>query len=85
MTAVINEGDWYSYDKELDATGLECPLPILRSKKALNTMESGQILYVISTDPGSVRDFKVFCRHTGHNLIDSVEEQERFLFLIKKR
>ena len=56
-------------DRELDARGLNCPLPILRAKKALADMSSGQILKVVCTDPGSVRDFQAFCKQTGNELL----------------
>ncbi len=56
-------------DKEVDARGLNCPLPILKAKKALADMASGQLLRVLTTDPGSVRDFQAFCRQTGNELV----------------
>jgi len=71
-------------DELLDASGLNCPLPILRAKKALATMESGKLLHVIATDPGSVKDFASFARQTGHELLESKEEGSKFEFLIKK-
>ncbi|VAW95105.1 Molybdopterin-synthase adenylyltransferase [hydrothermal vent metagenome] len=72
------------FDQELDATGLNCPLPILRAKKALGGMEGGQILHIIATDPGSVKDFEAFAKQTGNELMESKEEGGKFLFLIKK-
>ena len=60
-----------NYDEELDASGLNCPLPILRAKKALNTMDSGKILRIIATDPGSVKDFEAFSKQTGNELMES--------------
>jgi tRNA 2-thiouridine synthesizing protein A len=72
------------YDQELDATGLNCPLPILRAKKALNGMQSGQVLHIIATDPGSVKDFEAFSKQTGNNLMESHEEGGKFYFLLKK-
>lgn len=72
------------FDQELDASGLNCPLPILRAKKALNGMQSGQILRVIATDPGSVKDFEAFAKQTGNELLESAEEGGKFLFRIKK-
>lgn len=72
------------YDEQLDASGLNCPLPILRAKKALTGMESGKILHIIATDPGSVKDFEAFARQTGNELMESKEEGGKFLFLIKK-
>lgn len=71
-------------DKELDARGLNCPLPILRAKKALNEMSSGQILHIVATDPGSVKDFEAFARQTGNELLESNEANGEFSFLLKK-
>ncbi len=73
------------FDQELDASGLNCPLPILRAKKALNGMESGQILRIVATDPGSIKDFDAFAKQTGNELLDSSEEGGKYLFLIKKK
>jgi tRNA 2-thiouridine synthesizing protein A len=72
------------FDSELDASGLNCPLPILRAKKTLNGMEAGQVLHVIATDPGSVKDFDAFAKQTGNELLESKEEGGKFHFLIKK-
>ena len=72
------------FDQELDASGLNCPLPILRAKKNLNSMEAGQILRIIATDPGSVKDFEAFAKQTGNELLDSGEEGGKFVFRIKK-
>jgi tRNA 2-thiouridine synthesizing protein A len=72
------------FDKELDASGLNCPLPILRAKKALAELSSGQKLHIIATDPGSVKDFEAFANQTGNKLIDSKEEGGKFLFMIEK-
>ena len=71
--------------KELDVKGLNCPLPILRAKKALAEMESGHVLKVIATDPGSVKDFAAFCRQTGNPLLSSIETPTEFTFVISKR
>ena len=73
-----------NFDEELDASGLNCPLPILRAKKALNTLDSGKILRIIATDPGSVKDFEAFAKQTGNELMESGEEGGKFVFLIKK-
>lgn len=73
-----------NFDKELDASGLNCPLPILRAKKTLGTMTSGEILHIIATDPGSVKDFEAFSKQTGNKLMESKEEGGKFHFLIKK-
>ena len=72
------------FDQELDATGLNCPLPILRAKKSLATMNAGQVLHIIATDPGSVKDFEAFAKQTGNDLTESREEGGKFYFLIKK-
>ena len=73
-----------NFDEELDASGLNCPLPILRAKKALNTMDSGKILRIIATDPGSVKDFDAFAKQTGNELLESTEAGGKYEFLIKK-
>ena len=73
-----------NFDQELDATGLNCPLPILRAKKALATLTTGQVLRVVSTDPGSVKDFDAFAKQTGNTLVESKQEAGKYLFLIKK-
>ena len=73
------------FDKELDARGLNCPLPILRTKKALTEMASGQVLKVIATDPGSVKDFQAFSRQTGHELLSSDVADREFVFLMRKK
>jgi tRNA 2-thiouridine synthesizing protein A len=73
-----------NFDQELDATGLNCPLPILRAKKTLNGMQSGQVLRVVATDPGSVKDFEAFSKQTGNQLLESGEEAGKFTFLLKK-
>lgn len=72
------------FDSELDASGLNCPLPILRAKKAISALQSGQVLKIIATDPGSVKDFEAFCKQTGNELVSSGEENGKFAFLIKK-
>lgn len=72
------------FDQELDASGLNCPLPILRAKKTLSGMSAGQILHIIATDPGSVKDFDAFAKQTGNTLMESKEEGGKFHFLIKK-
>ena len=73
------------YDKELDARGLNCPLPILRTKKALSDMASGQVLKVLATDPGSVKDFQAFSRQTGNPLLSSETAKNQFTFFMQKR
>jgi tRNA 2-thiouridine synthesizing protein A len=74
-----------NFDKEIDTSGLNCPLPILKAKKALTDMASGQVLQVRATDPGSVRDFEAFARQTGNELLSSVTEGEQFIFRMRRR
>lgn len=72
------------FDQELDASGLNCPLPILRAKKALAAMDAGKVLRIVATDPGSTKDFEAFTKQTGNELLESSEEGGKFIFLIKK-
>ncbi len=72
------------FDQEVDARGLSCPLPILRAKKALNRLASGQILKIMATDPGSVKDFEAFANQTGNELLDSSTQDQEFHFRLKK-
>ena len=72
------------YDRELDASGLNCPLPILRAKKALSDMQPGQTILIISTDPGSVKDFEAFSKQTGNQLMSSGEDGGKFKFVMKR-
>ena len=74
-----------NFDKELDARGLNCPLPILRAKKALGEIQSGQVLRVVSTDPGSVKDFAAFCKQTGHALLSQSQSEKEFTFFLQKK
>ena len=73
------------FDRELDARGLNCPLPILRTKKSLNDMASGQVLKITATDPGSVRDFEAFCRQTGNVLLLSHQQDAEYIFMLRKK
>ena len=73
-----------NFDVELDARGLNCPLPILRAKKSINSMTAGQVLRIIATDPGSVKDFEAFAKQTGNELMSSTEEGGKFMFLMRK-
>ena len=73
------------FHKELDARGLNCPLPILKAKKALADMVSGQVLRVLATDPGSVRDFQAFAKQTGNELLSHSEDNKEFTFYMKRR
>jgi tRNA 2-thiouridine synthesizing protein A len=72
-------------DVELDTRGLNCPLPILKAKKALTGMESGQVLKVVSTDTGSVRDFAAFAKQTGNELLSQTTEGSDFIHILKRR
>ncbi len=72
------------FDKEFDASGLACPMPIVKTKKSLNDMTSGQVLRVISTDPGSVSDMQAFAEQTGNTLLGSATENNKFVFFLKK-
>jgi len=74
-----------NFDKELDARGLNCPLPILRAKKALNELGGGQVLRIMATDPGSVKDFQAFAKQTGNELMESSEANGEFHFLLRKK
>ena len=72
-------------DKEIDTRGLHCPLPILKAKKALNDMVSGQLLKVVATDPGSTRDFQAFARQTGHGLVSQETVGAEFIHVLRRR
>lgn len=72
-------------DIELDTRGLNCPLPILKAKKALTDMLTGQLLRVVSTDPGSTRDFQAFARQTGNELLDQQVEGSDYIHVLKRR
>ena len=74
-----------NFDKDLDARGLNCPLPILRAKKALTDMQSGQVLRIVSTDLGSVKDFQAFCKQTGNELLSSAEANSEYTFFLKRK
>jgi tRNA 2-thiouridine synthesizing protein A len=74
-----------NFDRELDARGLNCPLPILRAKKTLTEMQSGQVLRIVATDPGSVKDFQAFAKQTGNELLSSAENNKEFEFYIKRK
>ncbi len=71
--------------KEIDTRGLNCPLPILKTKKALAEMESGQLLKVVATDPGSMRDFQAFARQTGNELVQQSSQGEEYIHVLKRR
>ncbi len=70
--------------KELDVSGLNCPMPILQTKKALKDLNSGDVLRIIATDPGSVKDFEAFAKQTGNELLESIEDGDSFIYRLKK-
>ena len=72
-------------EKEIDTRGLNCPLPILKAKKALSDMQSGDVLKVVSTDPGSMRDFQAFARQTGNELVEQSTEADEFIHFLRRR
>jgi tRNA 2-thiouridine synthesizing protein A len=72
-------------DKEIDTRGLNCPLPILKAKKALTDMQSGQLLKVVSTDAGSMRDFQAFAKQTGNTLVEQTTAGEDFVHVLRRR
>ncbi len=72
-------------NKEIDTRGLNCPLPILKAKKALNDMLSGELLRVVATDAGSVRDFQAFARQTGNDLVDQQTVGDEFIHVLRRR
>jgi tRNA 2-thiouridine synthesizing protein A len=74
-----------NFDKELDARGLNCPMPIMRAKKALTEIASGQVLKIVATDPGAVKDFQLFAKQSGNELLSSTESGTDFIFFMKKK
>jgi tRNA 2-thiouridine synthesizing protein A len=93
----VNQGWWFdefttvdewspqmNFDKELDASGLACPLPIVKTKKSLNDMAPGQVLRIVSTDSGSVADMEAFAEQTGNQLLSSASEGNKYVFFLKK-
>ena len=72
-------------DKELDARGLNCPLPILKAKKALSELKSGQLLRIVCTDPGSTRDFQAFARQTHNELVEQKTEGAEYIHVLRRR
>jgi len=73
------------FDIEVDARGLNCPLPILRAKKALASMQSGQVLHILTTDPSSVRDFQAFAKQTGNECLEQSEGEGEYSIYLKRR
>lgn len=85
MEKTVATSGTLQHDREVDARGLNCPLPILRTKKALNDMQSGQLVHILATDPASVRDFQAFARQTGNELVEHGEKDGSFYFLLRRR
>jgi len=83
--SIPHESLLMKFDKDLDARGVNCPLPILRTKKALSNMQSGQVLRVVATDPGAVLDFQAFSRQTGNELLLHSQVETDLLFYLRKR
>ncbi|MBD3647059.1 MAG: sulfurtransferase TusA family protein [Pseudomonadales bacterium] len=77
-------GNDITVDEKLDACGLNCPLPLLKAKQALNGMEPGLVLEVVCTDPGSVKDFDVFSKQSGHEILKSLEDDGKYYYWLKK-
>ena len=73
------------FDKELDARGLSCPLPILKTKKSLNDLTTGQVLKVVATDPGPIKDMQAFANQTGNALLSSEEVDKAYVFYLRKK
>ena len=71
--------------KEIDTRGMNCPLPILKAKKALANLRSGEVLKVVATDPGSTRDFQAFARQTGNELVEQSEADGEFVHYLRRR
>jgi tRNA 2-thiouridine synthesizing protein A len=82
---IFTEDGEVEFDQELDTRGLSCPLPILKTKKSLNGLQSGQVLKIVATDPGSVKDMQAFSKQTGNALLSSNEENKTFVFYMRKK
>jgi tRNA 2-thiouridine synthesizing protein A len=82
---IIFEDIPMEFTREVDARGLHCPLPILRAKKALAEMSTGEVLRVVATDPGSVRDFQAFSKQTGNALLEHSATDEEFVFFMRRK
>ena len=85
VNSTIFEDKTMEYDKELDARGLNCPLPILKAKKALADMLSGDVLRVVATDRGSQRDFQAFAKQTGNDLLSQAQYDDEYVFFIRRK
>jgi tRNA 2-thiouridine synthesizing protein A len=85
MSDTTIDSEIMDFHKELDARGLNCPLPILKAKKALAEMATGEVLRIVATDTGSVRDFQAFAKQTGNALISHTQEGREFVFLMRRK
>src|SRR5476651_2171755 len=85
MSDTLFETEIMEFHKELDARGLNCPLPILKAKKALSELQSGEVLRIMATDPGSVRDLQAFAKQTGNALLSHVQMGHEFVFLMQRK
>ena len=85
MSDTLLDSEIMDYQKELDARGLNCPLPILKAKKALAEMATGEVLRIIATDSGSVRDFQAFAKQTGNALVSHTQNGHEFVFLMRRK
>jgi tRNA 2-thiouridine synthesizing protein A len=85
MSDTILDTDTIQYQKDLDARGLNCPLPILKAKKALAEMATGEVLRITATDTGSVRDFQAFAKQTGNALLSHSQANGEFVFLMRRK
>jgi tRNA 2-thiouridine synthesizing protein A len=85
MSDTICEIETMEFHRELDARGLNCPLPILKAKKALAEMETGQVLRIVATDSGSVRDFQAFAKQTGNALLEHTLQNGEYTFLMRRK
>jgi tRNA 2-thiouridine synthesizing protein A len=85
MSDTLLDNEIMEFHKELDARGLNCPLPILKAKKALAELQSGQVLKVVSTDAGSVRDFQAFAKQTGNELLEQQTRDTDFIHVLRRR
>lgn len=84
-SVLFEENEIMEFDKELDARGLNCPLPILKAKKALAEMFSGEVLRIVATDRGSVRDFQAFAKQTGNDLLLHTQNDVEFVFFLQRK
>ena len=85
MSETTFDSEIMEFHKELDARGLNCPLPILKAKKALAEMETGEVLKIVATDSGSVRDFQAFAKQTGNALLSHTQHGHEFTFLMRRK